>query len=109
MIMVTIFSQCVLVDVMMMVMVMIMMFVPLEIQFYPRLHCYHFVTVGAFCTIYLLPTVLVPGTPYLGKPSDMWALGVVLFTMLYGQFPFYDSVPQELFRKIKAADFKIPK
>jgi serine/threonine protein kinase len=27
----------------------------------------------------------------------MWALGVVLFTMLYGQFPFYDSVPQELF------------
>jgi serine/threonine-protein kinase 40 len=44
-----------------------------------------------------------------GKPSDMWALGVVLFTMLYGQFPFYDSVPQELFRKIKAADFTIPR
>ena len=39
----------------------------------------------------------------------MWALGVVLFTMLYGQFPFYDSVPQELFRKIKAADFTIPR
>jgi serine/threonine-protein kinase 40 len=52
---------------------------------------------------------LFSGSPYLGKPSDMWALGVVLFTMLYGQFPFYDSVPQELFRKIKAADFKIPK
>ena len=44
-----------------------------------------------------------------GKPSDLWALGVVLFTMLYGQFPFYDSVPQELFRKIKAAEFSIPK
>lgn len=39
----------------------------------------------------------------------MWALGVVLFTMLYGQFPFYDSVPQELFRKIKAAEFTIPR
>lgn len=56
---------------------------------------------------YISPDVL-SGAPYLGKPSDMWALGVVLFTMLYGQFPFYDSVPQELFRKIKAADFKIP-
>jgi serine/threonine protein kinase len=42
---------------------------------------------------YISPDVL-SGKPYLGKPSDMWALGVVLFTMLYGQFPFYDSVPQ---------------
>ena len=54
-------------------------------------------------------SLFVVGKPYLGKPSDMWALGVVLFTMLYGQFPFYDSVPQELFRKIKAAEFAIPK
>lgn len=43
-----------------------------------------------------------------GKPSDMWALGVVLYTMLYGQFPFYDSVPTELFRKIKLAEYSIP-
>lgn len=50
----------------------------------------------------------VSGRPYRGKPSDMWALGVVLFTMLYGQFPFYDSIPQELFRKIKAAEYLIP-
>lgn len=56
---------------------------------------------------YISPDVL-SGAPYSGKASDMWALGVVLYTMLYGQFPFYDSVPHELFRKIKAADFKIP-
>lgn len=56
---------------------------------------------------YISPDVL-SGKPYLGKPSDMWALGVVLFTMLYGQFPFYDSMPQELFRKIKAAEFTLP-
>ncbi|XP_014672977.1 PREDICTED: serine/threonine-protein kinase 40-like isoform X2 [Priapulus caudatus] len=56
---------------------------------------------------YISPDVL-SGKPYLGKPSDMWALGVVLFTMLYGQFPFYDSMPQELFRKIKAAEFLLP-
>uniref|UniRef100_A0A8C6VIQ1 Serine/threonine-protein kinase 40 n=1 Tax=Naja naja TaxID=35670 RepID=A0A8C6VIQ1_NAJNA len=56
---------------------------------------------------YISPDVL-SGRPYRGKPSDMWALGVVLFTMLYGQFPFYDSIPQELFRKIKAAEYAIP-
>ncbi|KAL5010586.1 hypothetical protein ScPMuIL_012891 [Solemya velum] len=56
---------------------------------------------------YISPDVL-SGKPYLGKPSDMWALGVVLFTMLYGQFPFYDTVPQELFRKIKSAEFSVP-
>jgi len=56
---------------------------------------------------YISPDVL-SGKPYHGKPSDMWALGVVLFTMLYGQFPFYDSAPQELFNKIKTADFSIP-
>ena len=56
---------------------------------------------------YISPDVL-SGKPYLGKPSDMWALGVVLFTMLYGQFPFYDSVPQELFSKIKSAEYTIP-
>ncbi|CAH1800012.1 unnamed protein product [Owenia fusiformis] len=56
---------------------------------------------------YISPDVL-SGKPYLGKPSDMWALGVVLFTMLYGQFPFYDSDPIKLFKKIKTADFTIP-
>lgn len=56
---------------------------------------------------YISPDVL-SGAPYSGKASDMWALGVVLYTMLYGQFPFYDSVPHELFRKIKAAEFTIP-
>lgn len=56
---------------------------------------------------YISPDVL-SSKPYRGKPSDMWALGVVLFTMVYGQFPFYDSSPQELFRKIKAAEYSIP-
>ena len=64
---------------------------------------YHFLLI--LYVMVLLPT----GAPYSGKASDMWALGVVLFTMLYGQFPFYDSVPHELFRKIKAADYKMPK
>jgi serine/threonine-protein kinase 40 len=56
---------------------------------------------------YISPDV-ISGKPYVGKPSDMWALGVLLYTMLYGQFPFYDSSPTELFRKIKLADYTIP-
>ncbi|KAJ8669288.1 hypothetical protein QAD02_000547 [Eretmocerus hayati] len=56
---------------------------------------------------YISPDVLC-GKPYLGKPSDMWALGVVLYTMLYGQFPFYDSSPTQLFSKIKAANYYMP-
>ena len=56
---------------------------------------------------YISPEVL-SGHPYKGKPSDMWALGVMLYTMLYGRFPFYDSDPRKLFRKIKTADFEFP-
>ncbi|PNF15602.1 Serine/threonine-protein kinase 40, partial [Cryptotermes secundus] len=87
--------------------------------------CTHRVTITNFCLgkhlgsendrlkdqrgspAYISPDVLC-GKPYLGKPSDMWALGVVLFTMLYGQFPFYDSSPTQLFNKIRAADYSIP-
>jgi serine/threonine-protein kinase 40 len=57
---------------------------------------------------YVSPDVL-SGQPYCGKASDMWAMGVLLYTMIYGQFPFYDSDPQELFRKIKTAKYTIPR
>ena len=59
-------------------------------------------------TIFPYMHMYYTGTPYDGKASDMWAMGVLLYTMLYGQFPFYDSNPQELFKKIKAADYLIP-
>ena len=39
----------------------------------------------------------------------MWSMGVLLYTMLYGQFPFYDDDPQKLFRKIRAAEYTLPK
>lgn len=56
---------------------------------------------------YISPDVLLC-KPYLGKPSDMWALGVVLYTMLYGQFPFCDTSLAQLFSRIQAANYNIP-
>lgn len=57
---------------------------------------------------YISPDVL-SGSPFDGKASDMWAMGVLFYTMLYGQFPFYDSNPQELFKRISEAEYTIPK
>ncbi|XP_041982997.1 serine/threonine-protein kinase 40-like [Aricia agestis] len=56
---------------------------------------------------YISPDVLMC-KPYHGKPSDMWALGVVLYTMLYGQFPFCDTSLAQLFSRIQAANYNIP-
>lgn len=56
---------------------------------------------------YIAPEIL-SGKPYKGKPSDMWSLGVMLYTMIIGHFPFVDSSPQALFKKIKHAEFTFP-
>ena len=51
---------------------------------------------------------VLAGKPYLGKPSDMWAMGAIYYTLLFCQFPFYDSVPRELYKKIKSCQYTIP-
>ncbi|XP_058123954.1 uncharacterized protein LOC131293361 [Anopheles ziemanni] len=56
---------------------------------------------------YISPDVLA-GKPYKGKPSDIWALGVILYTIIYGKFPFLDTTPTALFRKIREVDYVIP-
>lgn len=56
---------------------------------------------------YVSPEVL-SGQPYIGKPIDVWALGVMLYMLVYGQFPFFESSPSMLFRKIRAGEFAFP-
>lgn len=56
---------------------------------------------------YIAPELL-SGKPYKGKPCDMWSLGVMLYTMVVGQFPFLETAQPALFRKIKHAEFTFP-
>lgn len=40
---------------------------------------------------YMAPEI-VKKQEYYGKPSDVWALGILLFAMLFGKFPFKGNV-----------------
>lgn len=51
---------------------------------------------------YVSPEVLLC-QPYDGKAADVWALGVVLFVILTGTYPFQDNRPTNLFQKIQQA------
>jgi serine/threonine protein kinase len=51
---------------------------------------------------YVSPEVLAC-QPYNGFAADVWALGVILFVMLTGTYPFQDSRPANLFQKIQQA------
>jgi serine/threonine protein kinase len=36
---------------------------------------------------YMAPEITLKA-PYHGEPADMWALGIILYLMLVGKFPF---------------------
>ncbi|KAI7867509.1 kinase-like domain-containing protein [Spinellus fusiger] len=58
--------------------------------------------------VYTAPEIL-SGMPYSGPATDMWSCGIMLFTMLTGNLPFYSSRISELFRKIKVSLPSIPR
>uniref|UniRef100_H2Z4X5 Protein kinase domain-containing protein n=1 Tax=Ciona savignyi TaxID=51511 RepID=H2Z4X5_CIOSA len=45
---------------------------------------------------------------YSGKASDVWSLGVMLYTILVGRYPFHESDPRSLFAKISRGHFNLP-
>jgi 5'-AMP-activated protein kinase catalytic alpha subunit len=52
---------------------------------------------------------MIAGKKYLGLQVDIWSCGVILFAMLCGYLPFEDPVTANLYKKIIAGDFHIPK
>lgn len=60
------------------------------------------------CPAYVSPEILRAGAHYSGKAADMWSLGVILYTMLVGRYPFNDSEHASLFAKISRGHFIIP-
>lgn len=60
------------------------------------------------CLAYVCPEILSSTDGYSGKSADVWSLGVVLYTMLVGQYPFHDSDVGVMFRKIRQGCYAIP-
>jgi protein-serine/threonine kinase len=52
-----------------------------------------YVSDGPFTTFFgtklWAPPELLEGSSYQGKPQDMWQLGILLYTMLHKENPFY--------------------
>jgi len=56
---------------------------------------------------YMSPEI-VNKKEYYGPPSDMWSLGVLLYAILCGAFPFRGATELELYRNISKGLFNIP-
>ncbi|KAH7693440.1 hypothetical protein AAVH_34679, partial [Aphelenchoides avenae] len=58
------------------------------------------------CPAYVAPEVLdINHATYSGRRADIWALGVFIFVLLTGRYPFNDRNPTLLFRRIKCRKF----
>lgn len=53
---------------------------------------------------YMAPEI-VQKLEYRGEAADIWALGVLLFVMITGYFPYRGSTDEQLYRKINSADY----
>jgi serine/threonine protein kinase len=53
------------------------------------------------CPAYIAPEMMRFDQPYSAKFADIWSLGILLFVLLTGRFPFYASKPSQLARMIR--------
>lgn len=55
------------------------------------------------------PPEIVMQVPYDGTPADMWSLGIVLYALLLGGFPFYSNDPSAMKDQITRGKLRFPK
>ncbi len=51
---------------------------------------------------------IVSKKEYAGPPADIWALGVLLYALLCGCFPFRGANDKELYKRICNGIYQIP-
>lgn len=60
------------------------------------------------CPAYVSPEILNGSPTYSGRAADVWSLGVMLYTILVGRYPFHDAEPTVLFGKIRRGQYTLP-
>ena len=57
--------------------------------------------------IYIAPEIL-KDEGYEGVPVDIWSVGIVRYTMLYGDFPFHADSVEELENLVLQGQYALP-
>ena len=55
-----------------------------------------------------MPPEMVNKEDYLGAPVDLWCIGIVMYTLICGVYPFKADTEKELYRKISNGVYGFP-